>query len=112
MVVEVQSMQSCSGPCTQTGPLHAVEPDAVRHDILMYAGHSHTLYVRNGLLCAHCRGRLQQLYEEWDDVIENEVKTKDSHMLHEIENRFEDHAENVFSKLLEFQNDLRLRLVW
>lgn len=105
-------MQSCSGPCTRTGPLCEVEPDAERHNILMYAGHSHTLFVRNGLLCAHCKDHLQMLYEEWDDVIENAVKTKDSHMLHEIEDRFENDAKNVFNKLMQSQNDLRLRLVW
>lgn len=84
----------CSGPCNKTAPLRDSEPGQYRWDGLMYAGHSHTLYVVRGYQCSACYRRYREFWEAFDWAVEK----KDYETMFSIEEWFECDFRAITSK--------------
>ena len=94
ITLDFRRIACCSGPCNKTAPLRDSEPGQCRWDGLMYAGHTHTLYVLRGYQCSACYRRYRELLEAFDWA----VKIKDFDIMFSIEEHFENDARAISQK--------------
>lgn len=94
ITLDFRRIACCSGPCNKTAPLRDEEPGQYRWDGLMYAGHSHTLYVVRGYQCSACYRRYREFWEAFDWAVEK----KDSETMFLIEEWFECDIRAITSK--------------
>ena len=92
--LDFRRIACCSGPCNKTAPLRDSEPGECRWDGLMYAGHSHTLYVHRGYQCSACYRRYREFWEAFDWAVEK----KDAETMFSIEEWFECDIRAITSK--------------
>ena len=94
ITLDFRRIACCSGPCNQTAPLRESEPGQCRWDGLMYAGHTHTLYVLRGYQCSGCNKRYREFWEAFDWAVDN----KDFDAMFSIEEHFENDARAISQK--------------
>ena len=94
ITLDFRRIACCSGPCNKTAPLRDSEPGEYRWEGLMYAGHTHTLYVLRGYKCSGCNKRYRGQWEAFNWAVRN----KKFNAMFEIEELFEHDIRAITSK--------------